>query len=173
MAKGSGTTRASSPATKPLPSEKIQAVKDYMYTTDDNGAYSDSDKAKAVYAGREDLKKLYPNESYITITSLSVDEDGNLHTEIGINGKKVAGIHTFGQIRFDSQKNMFYVNYEGYSWETATLKNLKEQYKYIQNKQNFGKYDEKMEDIIDKYNNKPTKEQEAFRSIEQRYRNKK
>lgn len=59
MAKASGGTKKSHPK-KTISSEKISAVKDYMNTVDDNGAYTDSDKAKAVYAGREDLKNLYP-----------------------------------------------------------------------------------------------------------------
>ena len=173
MAKASGGTRKSHPK-KTISAEKISAVKDYMNTVDDNGAYTDSDKAKAVYAGREDLKNLYPNEPFITITGLRVDDNGNLHTNIGINGKKIAGMpRTFGQVRFDTSDNKFHINYEGYSWKTATLNNMREQYKYIKDRQNFHKYDDKMENLIDKYNNEPTKEQLAFMSIEQRYRNKK
>ena len=173
MAKGGGGTRKSRPK-KTLPIERINAVSDYMYTIDDNGAYSDSDKAKAVYKGREELKKLYPDQPFITVTHLSVDEQGYLHVEIGLNGKKIAGMpREFGQIRYDTRDNKFHVSYQGYKWKTATLKNMREQYKYIQNKQNFGKYDEKMEQIIDKYNKTPTKEQSSFWSIEQRLRNKK
>ena len=74
---------------------------------------------------------------------------------------------------FRTSDNKFHINYEGYSWKTATLNNMREQYKYIKDKQNFHKYDDKMENLIDKYNNEPTKEQLAFMSIEQRYRNKK
>lgn len=173
MAKNSGGTRKSRPK-ETLPTEKITAVSDYMYTIDDNGAYSDSDKAKAIYKGREELKKLYPDQPFITVTHLSVDEQGYLHVEIGLNGKKIAGMpREFGQIRYDTRNNKFHVSYQGYKWETATLNNMREQYKYIQNKQNFGKYDEKMEQIIDKYNKTPTKEQSSFWSIEQRLRNKK
>lgn len=173
MAKNSGGTRKSHPK-ETLPTEKITAVSDYMYTIDDNGAYSDSDKAKAIYKGREELKELYPDQPFITVTHLSVDEQGYLHVEIGLNGKKIAGMpREFGQIRYDTRNNKFHVSYQGYKWETATLNNMREQYKYIQNKQNFGKYDEKMEQIIDKYNKTPTKEQSSFWSIEQRLRNKK
>ena len=173
MAKNSGGTRKSRPK-ETLPTEKITAVSDYMYTIDDNGAYSDSDKAKAIYKGREELKKLYPDQPFITVTHLSVDEQGYLHVEIGLNGKKIAGMpREFGQIRYDTRNNKFHVSYQGYKWETATLNNMREQYKYIQNKQNFGKYDKKMEQIIDKYNKTPTKEQSSFWSIEQRLRNKK
>lgn len=173
MAKGGGGTRKSRPK-ETLSTEKINAVSDYMYTIDDNGAYSDSDKAKAIYKGREELKKLYPDQPFITVTHLSVDEQGYLHVDIGLNGKKIAGMpREFGQIRYDTRDNKFHVSYQGYKWQTATLKNMREQYKYIQNKQNFGKYDEKMEQIIDKYNKTPTKEQSSFWSIEQRLRNKK
>ena len=173
MAKNSGGTRKSRPK-ETLPTEKITAVSDYMYTINDNGAYSDSDKAKAIYKGREELKKLYPDQPFITVTHLSVDEQGYLHVEIGLNGKKIAGMpREFGQIRYDTRNNKFHVSYQGYKWETATLNNMREQYKYIQNKQNFGKYDKKMEQIIDKYNKTPTKEQSSFWSIEQRLRNKK
>ena len=173
MAKNSGGTRKSRPK-ETLPTEKITAVSDYMYTIDDNGAYSDSDKAKAIYKGREELKKLYPDQPFITVTHLSVDEQGYLHVDIGLNGKKIAGMpREFGQIRYDTRDNKFHVSYQGYKWKTATLNNMREQYKYIQNKQNFGKYDEKMEQIIDKYNKTPTKEQSSFWSIEQRLRNKK
>lgn len=173
MAKNSGGTRKSRP-TKTLSTEKISAVRDYMHTLNDNGTYTDIDKAQAIYAGREDLKDLYPDQPFITVTSLSVDEKGNLHTNIGLNGKKIADMpRNFGYIRFDTRDNKFHINYEGYSWKTATLNNMREQYKYIQNKQNFHKYDEKMESMIDRYNNAPTKEQLAFMSIEQRYRNKK
>lgn len=86
MAKGGGGTRKSRPK-ETLSTEKINAVSDYMYTIDDNGAYSDSDKAKAIYKGREELKKLYPDQSFITVTHLSVDEQGYLHVEIGLNKK--------------------------------------------------------------------------------------
>lgn len=173
MAKGSGGTRKNHPKGT-LPTAKINAVSDYMYTIDDNGAYSDSDKAKAIYKGREELKKLYPDQPFITVTHLSVDEQGYLHVEIGINGKKITGMpRTFGQVRFDTLDNKFHINYEGYSWKTATLNNMREQYKYIKDRQNFHKYDDKMEHLIDKYNNVPTKEQLDFMSIKQRYRNKK
>lgn len=170
MAKGGGRTRKSRPK-ETLSTEKINAVSDYMYTIDDNGVYSDSDKAKAIYKGREELKKLYPDQSFITVTHLSVDEQGYLHVKIGLNGKKIFGMpREFGQIRYDTRNNKFHVSYQGYKWQTATLNNMREQYKYIQNKQNFGKWDNKMEEIIDKYNNKPTKEHNAFMNIEQRYR---
>lgn len=170
MAKGGGGTRKSRPK-ETLPTEKITAVSDYMYTIYDNGAYSDSDKAKAIYKGREKLKKLYPDQPFITVTHLSVDEQGYLHVEIGLNGKKIAGMpREFGQIRYDTRDNKFHVTYQGYKWETATLNNMREQYKYIQDKQNFGKWDKKMEELIDRHNNKPTKEHNAFMDIEQRYR---
>lgn len=50
MAKGGGGTRKSRPK-ETLSTEKINAVSDYMYTIDDSGVYSDSDKAKAIYKG--------------------------------------------------------------------------------------------------------------------------
>lgn len=53
-------------------------------------------------------------------------------------------------------------------WNNNSTKEL--QYKYIQDKQNFGKWDKKMEELIDRHNNKPTKEHNAFMDIEQRYR---
>lgn len=87
MAKGGGGTRKSRPK-ETLPTEKINAVSDYMYTIDDSGAYSDSDKAKAIYKGREELKELYPDQPFITVTHLNVDEQGYLHVNIGINGKR-------------------------------------------------------------------------------------
>lgn len=40
MSKNSGGTRKSRPK-ETLPTEKITAVSDYMYTINDNGAYSD------------------------------------------------------------------------------------------------------------------------------------
>lgn len=170
MAKGGGGTRKSRPK-ETLSTEKINAVSDYMYTIDDNGAYSDSDKAKAIYKGREELKKLYPDQSFITVTHLSVDEQGYLHVEIGLNKKKIAGMpRSFGQIRYDKHDNMFHVSHEGYERRTATLNNLREQYKYIQGKQNFGRWDKRMEEMIDRHNNKPTKEHNAFMNIVQRYR---
>lgn len=174
MAKASGGVRNSASSHKAkstisLTSQQIDKVRSYMYTINDNGKFTDAQKAQAVYDGREDLKKLYPNQTFITVTSLSVDEDGHLHTEIGINGS----YHNFGQIRFDTIDRMFHVSHDGYSWKTATLERFREQYKYIQNKTNFHKWDEKMENLIDRYNVKPTKEQETFMSIESRYRTKK
>lgn len=91
--------------------------------------------------------------------------------EIGLNKKKIAGMpRSFGQIRYDTHDNMFHVSHEGYEWRTATLNNLREQYKYIQGKQNFGRWDKRMEEMIDRHNNKPTKEHNAFMNIVQRYR---
>lgn len=174
MAKGSGNTRTSSPAHgTTLSSEKIKAVSDYTYTLNDNGKYTDADKASAVYAGRKDLKSMYPDQSFITVTGLSVDDAGNLHTEVGINGSKVAGVRTFGQIRLDTHDLKFHVSYEGYSWKTATLYRFREQYKYIQSKKNFGKWNDEMENIIDRHNVKLTNEMNQFLSIESRYRSKK
>ena len=174
MAKASGNTRTSSPSHgSALSAEKIKAVSDYTSTVFDNGKYTDADKASAVYAGRKDLESLYPGQLFITVTGLKVDDDGNLHTNVGINGSKIAGVRTFGQIRLNTHDLMFHVSYEGYSWKTATLYNFRAQYKYIQSKRNFGKWDDKMENIIDKHNVKPTSEMNKFMSIESRYRNKK
>lgn len=44
MAKNSGGTRKSRPQ-KTLSTEKISAVRDYMRTLNDNGTYTDIDKA--------------------------------------------------------------------------------------------------------------------------------
>lgn len=76
-----------------------------------------------------------------------MEEQGYLHVDIGLNGKKIAGMpREFGQIRYDTRDNKFHVTYQGYKW------------------------DKKMEELIDRHNNKPTKEHNAFMDIEQRYR---
>lgn len=174
MAKGSGSTRRSAPPRRTeLSIEKINAVRDYMYTTDDNGKYSDSDKASAIYAAREELARLYPNQSFITPTALNVTEDGHLQVSIGINGKKVADApRSNGTILLSTRDALFHVNHNGYSWKTETLNNLREQMSYVMQRARTGKIDERMEELMRPYREgiRLSQEQTRFMDIERKYR---
>lgn len=180
MGKQSGGTKKKNPSSGnvgTISDEWISKNKRFMYTTDDSGIFSTQDKAKALQSAEKAIRDLYPDDPMIRITSLMEEQDDyfnptekRLQASIGLIPFENGSYSTLwsGSVRLSRSESRFIVNIDGIEFKTATLKGLKEQINYALIRRRTGKFDAKMENIMDKYipPYQATKEMDMFEHIQ-------